>query len=55
MTTADIEEAKPWHLSGNYAAVMDELTEHDLAVTGAIPKELDGLYIRNGSNPKSGD
>jgi carotenoid cleavage dioxygenase len=55
MTTAEIEEAKPWYLSGNYAAVMDELTEHDLAVTGAIPKELDGLYIRNGSNPKSGD
>ncbi len=54
MTTAEIEEAKPWHLSGNYAPVMDELTEHDLAVTGAIPKELDGLYIRNGSNPKSG-
>jgi carotenoid cleavage dioxygenase-like enzyme len=55
MTTAETEEAKPWHLTGNYAPVMDELTEHDLAVTGAIPHELDGLYIRNGSNPKSGD
>ena len=37
MTTAEIEEPKPWHLSGNYAPVMDELTEHDLTVTGAIP------------------
>jgi carotenoid cleavage dioxygenase-like enzyme len=46
---------KPWHLSGNFAPVMDELTEFDLPVTGAIPPELDGLYVRNGSNPKSGD
>jgi carotenoid cleavage dioxygenase-like enzyme len=47
-------EPLPFHLRGNYAPVMDELTTFDLPVTGAIPPELDGLYVRNGSNPKSG-
>lgn len=37
---------------GNYAPVADELTEHDLAVEGAIPAELDGWYLRNGPNPR---
>ena len=47
-------DRKPWHLSGNYAPVMDELTETNLEVTGAIPPELSGLYVRNTPNPKSG-
>lgn len=37
---------------GNYAPVDDELTEHHLAVTGAIPADLDGWYLRNGPNPR---
>jgi len=44
----------PFHLKGNYAPVMEERTETRLEVTGAIPPELDGLYVRNGSNPKNG-
>ena len=40
---------------GNYAPVADELTEYDLAVEGAIPAELDGWYLRNGPNPRTGD
>lgn len=40
------------HLSGNYAPVTDELTAHDLPVTGAIPPELRGWYLRNGPNPR---
>jgi carotenoid cleavage dioxygenase len=44
----------PWHLSGNYAPVPDELTAFDLPVAGAIPPELRGLYVRNGPNPKDG-
>jgi carotenoid cleavage dioxygenase-like enzyme len=44
----------PWFLAGNYAPVMDELTAHDLRVTGSIPTSLSGRYFRNGSNPKSG-
>lgn len=37
---------------GNYAPVADELTEYDLPVSGAIPAELDGWYLRNGPNPR---
>jgi carotenoid cleavage dioxygenase len=44
----------PWFLAGNYAPVSDELTEYDLPVTGTIPTELAGRYLRNGSNPASG-
>ncbi|MEU8894524.1 carotenoid oxygenase family protein [Nocardia sp. NPDC048505] len=39
------------HLTGNYAPVADELTVLDLAVTGRIPDELTGWYLRNGPNP----
>ncbi|MGH0028747.1 MAG: carotenoid oxygenase family protein [Myxococcota bacterium] len=51
MSAADSVEI-PWHMRGNYGPVKDELTAFDLPVTGAIPPELDGLYVRNGSNPK---
>lgn len=44
----------PFHLQGNFAPVQDELSITDLEVVGAIPPELDGLYVRNGANPKSG-
>ncbi len=37
---------------GNYAPVVDELTEFDLSVEGAIPAELNGWYLRNGPNPR---
>ena len=38
-------------LTGNYAPVSDERTELQLAVTGTIPAELEGRYLRNGPNP----
>ncbi|RPK55972.1 Carotenoid cleavage oxygenase [Streptomyces sp. ADI96-02] len=41
----------PQHLSGNYAPVTEELTAHDLPVTGTLPPELSGWYLRNGPNP----
>ena len=47
-------EAKPWHLSRNYGPVPDKLTRFDPPVTGAIPPELFGLYVRNGANPTGG-
>lgn len=40
------------YLSGNYAPVHDELEVHDLKVIGEIPKELCGIYMRNGPNPE---
>jgi len=52
MAAAEVEV--PFHLRGNYAPVAEELTAFDLPVTGAIPRELSGLYLRNGPNPKNG-
>lgn len=43
--------ASPKHLSGNYAPVTEELTARDLPVTGTVPPELAGWYLRNGPNP----
>ena len=39
------------YLEGAYAPVHEELTAHDLPVTGTLPPELDGRYLRNGPNP----
>lgn len=41
----------PFHLRGNYAPVLDEVSLTDLEVEGAIPPELTGVYMRNGPNP----
>lgn len=49
-TTEDL----PLHLRGNWAPIQDERTLTDLTVTGAIPPELDGRYVRNGANPVTG-
>jgi len=34
---------------------MDELESFDLEVTGSIPPEIDGFFLRNGPNPKNVD
>ncbi len=39
------------YLSGNYAPVTEELTTFELPVTGALPAQLDGRYLRIGPNP----
>ena len=45
-----------WWLDGNFGPVQREIEAHDLQVVhGSIPKELTGLYVRNGSNPATGD
>jgi carotenoid cleavage dioxygenase-like enzyme len=48
------ESEIPSHLQGNGAPVTEELTITDLDVTGTIPPELDGRYLRNGANPFTG-
>ena len=50
-TTADL----PFHLKGNYAPIQTEVTATDLPVTGSIPTDLDGRYLRNGANPITGE
>jgi len=52
--TDTAETKTPFHLRGNYAPVTEEVTEFDLTVHGTLPPELDGRYLRNGANPKSG-
>ena len=47
-------EDVPVHLRGNGAPVFEERTITDLKVTGTIPVELDGRYLRNGANPTTG-
>ncbi|MFI2332604.1 carotenoid oxygenase family protein [Nocardia rhamnosiphila] len=39
------------YLEGHFAPVEVEVTAHDLPVTGRIPAELGGRYVRNGPNP----
>ena len=51
--SAAVEE-KPFWLTGNFAPTFEEVTETALEVTGAIPPELNGRYLRNGANPRSG-
>jgi carotenoid cleavage dioxygenase-like enzyme len=44
-----------WWLDGNFAPVRDEIEAFDLKVEGALPPELNGVYMRNGPNPKDGN
>jgi carotenoid cleavage dioxygenase len=53
-TVSQEEAAKPWFLRGNFAPVPDEAELTGLHVRGSLPKELSGLYVRNGSNPLAG-
>ena len=48
------EKKLHWHLQGNWAPVEKELTESELQIKGEIPKDLSGLFVRNGFNPVSG-
>src|SRR3954471_19443486 len=38
-------------LQGPFAPVTEEITAVDLPVTGRLPTELSGRYVRNGPNP----
>ena len=50
MTTIERPSSNPF-LAGNLAPVQEEVTVTDLRVTGTIPTELTGRYLRNGPNP----
>ena len=50
MTIVDRPSSNPF-LAGNLAPVDEEVTITDLRVTGTIPLELTGRYLRNGPNP----
>ena len=50
----EIAGRTPYWMQGNFAPVKEEVTAIDLPIEGAIPPELCGLYVRNGSNPVRG-
>jgi carotenoid cleavage dioxygenase-like enzyme len=50
MTTAT--QTKNPYLTGNFAPVRDEITAENLEVIGEIPRELQGMFVRNGPNPQ---
>ena len=50
MSTLENERSNPF-LEGNLAPVHEEITAFNLEVTGTLPPELDGRYLRNGPNP----
>ncbi len=50
MTVDDSTQTHKW-LRGLYAPLTEELTAFELPVTGQLPAELDGRYLRNGPNP----
>lgn len=45
---------EPYWEQGNFRSVTKESTVTKLRVEGAIPRELSGLFVRNGSNPPTG-
>ena len=51
---AAVIDETPAHLRGNGRPVAEERTISELKVTGSIPSELDGRYVRTGANPLSG-
>ncbi|WP_437276784.1 carotenoid oxygenase family protein [Sorangium sp. So ce375] len=40
------------YLEGNYAPILAEIDAPDLDVTGEIPRDLEGMFVRNSSNPR---
>ena len=50
-TASHLRSSENPYLTGNYAPVAEELTAFDLPVTGTIPVDLEGRWLRNGPNP----
>jgi carotenoid cleavage dioxygenase len=48
---AETDEPNPY-LLGLYAPVSAEIDAEDLTVIGKIPADLNGVYLRNGPNPR---
>ena len=46
----NLQSSNPF-LQGNFSPVTDELDVKNLSIEGEIPKDLFGIYMRNGSNP----
>lgn len=51
-TQQSFDPTRVAHLSGRFAPVTDEVDAADLEVRGELPAELDGVFLRNGPNPR---
>ena len=51
----EVDPGVSWWLQNGFEPVFEEIEAFDLPVRGAIPPELNGLYVRNGSNPQRAD
>lgn len=51
LAAEDIKPKNPY-LLGNFGPVREEVTAEKLKVIGSLPKDLNGLYVRNGPNPQ---
>lgn len=47
-------DADAWWAEGNYAPLQAEHTSERLPVTGRLPRSLEGLYVRNGTDAHPG-
>jgi carotenoid cleavage dioxygenase-like enzyme len=52
MVNFALETQQNPYLSGVYAPIDTEITAENLEVIGEIPKDLNGIYVRNGPNPR---
>lgn len=52
MAVSELPLARSRYVEGNFGPVADERDEDALEVIGAIPPELDGVFVRNGPNPQ---
>ncbi|GGV03822.1 hypothetical protein GCM10010182_22510 [Actinomadura cremea] len=48
----DFDPTRVAHLSGTFAPVSEEVDEAELRVEGELPADLDGVYLRNGPDPR---
>src|SRR5260370_22635119 len=54
MDANNARQPLPFYLVGAYAPAMEERTLYDLEVIGQVPHDLQGIYMRNGPNPRGG-
>jgi carotenoid cleavage dioxygenase-like enzyme len=50
-TAAAIEALTPY-VAGLYAPVLEEVTAKGLTVIGELPRDLNGMFVQNGANPR---
>ena len=54
-TATDLSALSPSdspYLKGGYASVLHEITAPELVVQGELPRDLSGVFVRTGSNPR---